>query len=254
MSSFERSDALQREFDGASDRAAAIVAGAFLDEVLQELLQEFFVEHVSSDKKIFQGTGPLATFSAKIDLAYRLGLVSEREFRALHIIRDIRNEFAHQLDDISFTTQSVAARCRNIEFPIELVSPRFIPCSQSGEMPPTPTIDKADPNQPRAVFQEAVFTLIHMLSARVAVAGDHQRSTPNEFAHAIEPAEYLLARMKSLLQRSDSLAHDERVSAEERESLSSNLRRFFFMVEVQSFIVQQIRSAHEVRCDKTQPL
>ena len=45
---FDHSDALQREFDGASDRAAAIVAGAFLDELLQELLREFFVEQPSA--------------------------------------------------------------------------------------------------------------------------------------------------------------------------------------------------------------
>jgi len=51
---FDHSDALQREFDGASDRAAAIVAGAFLDELLQELLREFFVEQpAAANKKLF---------------------------------------------------------------------------------------------------------------------------------------------------------------------------------------------------------
>lgn len=76
---FDHAPALRAEFDGASDRAAAVVAAAFLDKLLMELLREYFVEDAASDKKVFDGTRPLSTFSAKIDIAYRLGLISARE-------------------------------------------------------------------------------------------------------------------------------------------------------------------------------
>jgi hypothetical protein len=39
----------------------------------------------------------LATLSAKIDLARLLGLISETIRSDLHIIREIRNEFAHHI-------------------------------------------------------------------------------------------------------------------------------------------------------------
>ena len=103
--------------------------------------------------------------------------MSEGEHQNLHTIRGVRNEFAHVLGDVSFETQSIRARCKNIETPTSMVSPRSVPLSQAGEEPPLPTIVKADSNQPRAVFQESVVTLMHILAARIAEASRIRRTS-----------------------------------------------------------------------------
>ena len=156
-------DALKKEFDGASDRASAVIAGAFLDALLTELLRHFFVEDIQNDKKLFDGTGPLSSFSAKIEIAYRVGLMSLREHHALHTIRSIRNDFAHQFGDLSFSDQSVRDRCKNIETPLAMLPPEF-PCE--GETPPYKFV-KADTNDAQACFQESVISICHLLTARL---------------------------------------------------------------------------------------
>lgn len=59
-------------------------------------------------------SGPLGTFSTKINLAVMLGHLSERAWKDLVIIKDLRNEFAHLLDVEGFNDRSVAARCMNL--------------------------------------------------------------------------------------------------------------------------------------------
>ena len=100
--SFENVAALRKELEGTSDRAALIVAGAFLDDVLRELLCEFLIKGTEDHRELFEGTGALATFSAKIEMSFRLGLISEGEHRTLTAIRKVRNEFAHILGEMSF--------------------------------------------------------------------------------------------------------------------------------------------------------
>lgn len=141
--------ALDAEFKASSDRAAAIIGGAYLDELITEVLRSFLVGDKKSDKSIFEGNGALATFSSKIELAYRSGLLSKLEHKSLHCIRRIRNEFAHRLVGVSFRSDHIRSMCRNIEVPIEMVSPRFIPLSQDGELPAVPVIEKASGDDPR---------------------------------------------------------------------------------------------------------
>lgn len=52
--------------------------------------------------KLFDYKGPLGTFSAKIDIAYAIGAISPEAHRTLHIMRDIRNDFAHAEDEMDF--------------------------------------------------------------------------------------------------------------------------------------------------------
>lgn len=52
-------------------------------------------------KKLFEGEkAPLGTFFAKIEVASALHLIDVHEYRTLHALRDIRNKFAHDVDDI----------------------------------------------------------------------------------------------------------------------------------------------------------
>lgn len=58
--------------------------------------------HQKNDELLDGAYAPLGTFSAKIDLAYRIGLIRLDERSSFHLIRKIRNEFAHSSEEINF--------------------------------------------------------------------------------------------------------------------------------------------------------
>lgn len=106
----------RRALTDESDRGCALFAAAYLDTALENLLRATVLESKKIDEELFEGTAPLATFSGRIKLAYYLGLISS-EFRAdLETIRKIRNDFAHDATILSFDSQSIADRCRNLGF------------------------------------------------------------------------------------------------------------------------------------------
>jgi len=60
---------------------------------------------------MFDGANaPLGTFSARIELAYRIGEINATLARALHLIRKIRNDFAHNVSGCSFGDGVVTSR------------------------------------------------------------------------------------------------------------------------------------------------
>jgi hypothetical protein len=85
------------EFAEESDRAAVILGTAKLDTLLYQLLVKVLLPSTSSRDDFLGENGALNTFSSRIHLAYRLGLVDAPFARALHLIRRIRNAFAHEL-------------------------------------------------------------------------------------------------------------------------------------------------------------
>ena len=102
---------LQQEFARESDRACVIVAVALLDSALECLLKSRLVACASSNDSLVDGSyAPISTFSARVDLAHRIGLISARFTRDLHLIRKIRNEFAHNITGASFEDASVRSR------------------------------------------------------------------------------------------------------------------------------------------------
>lgn len=110
-----------------SDRGCALMAAAFLDAELDLLLRQCIVDsRVAED--IFGQSRPLSTFSARIDLAFLLGLIDGVTHRDLHLIRKIRNDFGHVHAPLSFGEKAIAARCRELKvhFRSEDAEPRKI--------------------------------------------------------------------------------------------------------------------------------
>jgi len=99
-----------------SDRGCALFAAAFLDKALSDLLYLSLVADKRVEKDLFEGTAPLSSFSARIKIAFYLGKISKECRTDLDTIRGIRNEFAHHADIISFDSQSIADRCRSLQF------------------------------------------------------------------------------------------------------------------------------------------
>jgi hypothetical protein len=101
-----------------SDREAAILATSMIDRALEFALIEKFVELTEAQKEaIFEGMGPLSSFSAKIKLAHALGVAGDQAKSDLERIRKIRNAFAHSFAPITFDTPEVSVLCARIVFP-----------------------------------------------------------------------------------------------------------------------------------------
>ena len=144
-----------------SDRACGVLGAALLDAMLEQFFRQIMIE--SAPDHLFEGTGPLATFSAKIDLAYNLGFISPEEHNEFTIVRRIRNDFAHAVDhELNFERPPVSNRAENLRF-AELIADS--PNSQLTED------EKRDVRgNPRRRFEVGVGTLAFFLDQRTKAA------------------------------------------------------------------------------------
>jgi len=100
-------------------QARAITLGALLEAKLESAIYTKLIPNIpkNSSERIFGVQGILATFSAKIEMAFVLGLIGPETRKDLDHIRAIRNAFAHAKGIISFDTPEIAAACDKIKFP-----------------------------------------------------------------------------------------------------------------------------------------
>lgn len=103
-----------KEISRESDRAAAILIGAELDYALKEVIEAFILPPAKKSIELTQADAPLGTMASRIEMAYRMGLISGPFHRELHLIRRIRNEFAHRPAGFSFTSLPVCALCQQL--------------------------------------------------------------------------------------------------------------------------------------------
>jgi hypothetical protein len=79
-------------------RALVILASAQIDYQIKSLLEEFLWPKAAKQKEpdeLLDGDNPLSSFSSRIKVCRRLGLLDDRLADALHKLRDIRNQAAH---------------------------------------------------------------------------------------------------------------------------------------------------------------
>jgi hypothetical protein len=80
--------------DEENDLALAIVGGAFLDTLLENILIEFLVDDEKEVGELLRHEGPLGTYSGKVRAAYCLGLLRKPVRDDLRLVGKIRNRFA----------------------------------------------------------------------------------------------------------------------------------------------------------------
>ena len=80
-----------------SDRSAVVLGGARLNVALERLLKAVMNHHPGGDDNLFDPDRPVGSFSSKIALAYRLGLIDKEMEFCLQMIRKTRNDFAHSI-------------------------------------------------------------------------------------------------------------------------------------------------------------
>ncbi|WP_175981406.1 hypothetical protein [Burkholderia sp. BCC1630] len=89
---------LMNSLAGESERASVILAVAWMDADLEKLLKKVLQPCSGGGDNLFDSDRPLGAFSAKITLARRLGVIDKDVESALQIMRRMRNEFAHELE------------------------------------------------------------------------------------------------------------------------------------------------------------
>jgi hypothetical protein len=100
-------------FHEETDRAAAVLAGGYLDAFMEAALRSVLVAGARLDA-LFDAQGALRSFGSKISLAAALGLVTEDLARDMDLVRKVRNHFAHHIWEASFDGAPVRDWCKAI--------------------------------------------------------------------------------------------------------------------------------------------
>lgn len=109
-------DEFVNQFKSESDRSAVILVTAKIDYSLFQLISCFLVPSTTKKDELLDPdeNGPLSSFSARISLCYRLGLIDSEFTKALHLVRRIRNEFAHEVNDARLDVSPHRERIREL--------------------------------------------------------------------------------------------------------------------------------------------
>jgi hypothetical protein len=111
----------------ADDRSCVIMTVSYLDICLHNLLLQRAV-HPNALLKLMSEARPLGTFSAKIDALRAFQWIDGNSYHDLHLIRKVRNHFAHNVDVHSFDDVPVRSWCEGLCNCDSLDSPREPEC------------------------------------------------------------------------------------------------------------------------------
>lgn len=93
------------------DRTVAIVGAAAVEHGLRLAIERHLSTERDEDEvnRLFSDRdyGVLAPFSARIEMGFALGICSDAERKRFHLVRQIRNLFAHRAEHLSFDREPV---------------------------------------------------------------------------------------------------------------------------------------------------
>jgi len=96
-----------------SDRSAAIMASALVEQILYTCLSAHLADPENGEQRewFFGHAAPFRTFDAKIKLGQALAVYDEGLVARLTIIRKVRNVFAHRSLPLDFTHEALRPLC-----------------------------------------------------------------------------------------------------------------------------------------------
>jgi DNA-binding MltR family transcriptional regulator len=150
--------AFLKEFQNETDRGAALVGAALLDQKLTDILRAFMVESKVANELLDGAIAPLGTFFARIKAAFALALIDEKELHECDLIRKVRNEFAHRAHGTTFADPKIKSLCNRFESDI-------------------PGEQEAALGNPRAMFVNAVVLTVLQLTYRANYVSGERRTT-----------------------------------------------------------------------------
>src|SRR5262245_23804710 len=173
VETIEEQEAIE-EMEAIGDRAAAIVIASLVESRLTSALQAAMVDVPSIKNDFFRASGPLGSFSAKIDFALLTGLLTQDAHKDLHTMRKTRNRFAHDLKPTQFdTNEQIRQLARNFILIEKMVCPMEAEETPSGFAFAMKVEDyKLFISRPRGSY---------MLTGRLFVAGLDSRARTHRF-------------------------------------------------------------------------
>jgi hypothetical protein len=89
-----------------SIRGKILILTAQIDNLLSEMLKRVLKPaRQKKDDELFRPIGPLDSFSSRVAMAYRLGLICGGDADALDLLRKIRNDCAHTMTTFSLEAE-----------------------------------------------------------------------------------------------------------------------------------------------------
>jgi hypothetical protein len=108
------------ELSTKPDRSLAVAGAAFLEHGLKTAILRFLRHDFpdSEQDRLFKHDNALlSSLAARIDIAYALGILGESGRHDLHVVRKIRNVFAHSVLDVTFAFPEISEALSAIRAP-----------------------------------------------------------------------------------------------------------------------------------------
>ena len=130
MKSSEIDELIEEIIDENNDRALIILCSSIIDEQLHNILNKFLIDVPEKKEDLLKGDNPLSTFSSRIKILYRLGIIDDDFKSLLNTVRSVRNDCAHKIV-ININKSPIKDHILNIENKVknkdsyDLVKKRF---------------------------------------------------------------------------------------------------------------------------------
>jgi len=107
----------REKYEKADDRSCVILFAAYLDNCATAALLANVKHPAECEKRLLSESAPLGSLSARIDLLRVLGLLDEITYKDLHLIRKVRNKFAHEMKVDAFSDEGIKSWCSELQLP-----------------------------------------------------------------------------------------------------------------------------------------
>ena len=95
-----------------NDFICAVAVGSYVEHCLRCLLQARLVDGNTSRTMIDPVKGLLGSLQSAANFAYCIGAITKEMKQDIERVGKVRNLFAHSIDELSFSSDSVAAECQ----------------------------------------------------------------------------------------------------------------------------------------------
>jgi len=107
---------LNANLAGLDDRGLVLSLAAFLEYSLGKALSIFLLDNKASKDLIEGFNAPLGTFSSRIKACFSLGLINEKQYKDLEILRKVRNKFSHSWENMSLEDEDISRQISHLNF------------------------------------------------------------------------------------------------------------------------------------------